>query len=59
MESKKAWTYKGEKGKFIPGVPARDLTAKEFEALTPLAQADVLASDLYEETDPKKGGGKK
>ena len=54
----KAWIYTGA-GEYIPGVPARDLTADGFKGLTPLAQADVVASKLYKEADPKKGGGKK
>ncbi len=46
--------YKG--GGFIQGIPARDLTLAEWEALNPDQQKQVIESGLYEliEVSPKK-----
>jgi len=41
-------TYKGDGTDFLNGVPARDLTDEEFQALDEEAQAAVTASTLYE-----------
>ena len=41
--AEQTWRYKG--GGFIPGVPARDLTAEEAERYGP---ERLLASGLYE-----------
>lgn len=41
------FTYRGE-DRFY-GVPRRSLTQADFDALTPLQQRDVLASDSYYE----------
>ena len=48
-----AGKYVGKGGRFIPGIPARDLTDKEVKELK--AEADVEASALYVKGD-KKGG---
>lgn len=46
------WKYKHD-GRFIVGIPARDLTEKEFDALTKADQEAVRASGAWEyvETD--------
>ncbi len=49
-----AWKYVGD-GAFIPGVPARDLSAKEVKELG--IQEAVEASDLYKKTTAKKAEG--
>lgn len=40
--------YVGNGKQFFLGVPARDLSEQEFDALEPGQQRDVVASDLYE-----------
>lgn len=49
--------YTGNRQFFI-GVPARDLTKDEFDALDPLQQRDVLASDIYEKPEAEKSDDK-
>jgi hypothetical protein len=49
-----AWKYVGN-GRFIPGIPARDLTDKEVKELK--VEADVEASDLYKKERGKKPEG--
>lgn len=44
---------KNEAGAAFPGVPLRDLTDAEFEALPEHLQRDVDASELYQKTKPK------
>ncbi len=39
------------------GVPLRDLTAEEFEALPPLLQYSVDASPMYRKTKPRAEEG--
>tara|TARA_Y100000310_G_scaffold333928_1_gene412509 strand:+ start:302 stop:472 length:171 start_codon:yes stop_codon:yes gene_type:complete len=39
------WKYVGDDGRFIPGIPARDLTDKEVKELG--VQEVVEASDLW------------
>ena len=48
------WKYVGN-GRFIPGIPARDLTDKEVKELK--AQEAVEASDLYTKERAKKPEG--
>jgi hypothetical protein len=40
-------TYVGE-GEYLNGVPARDLSTEDWDALTPDLQVEVVASGLYE-----------
>jgi hypothetical protein len=40
-------TYTGA-GNYLNGVPARDLTDEDWDALTPEQKAEVKASGLYE-----------
>jgi hypothetical protein len=47
-----AWKYVGDGSQFIPGIPARDLSAKEVKELG--IQEAVEASDLYKKTTAKK-----
>jgi hypothetical protein len=51
-----AWKYVGD-GRFIPGIPARDLSEKEVKDLN--AQEAVEASDLYKKESAKKAAGDK
>jgi hypothetical protein len=46
-----AWKYVGN-GRFIPGIPARDLSDKEVKQLK--VEADVEASDLYKKDNKGK-----
>lgn len=39
-------------GRFFPGVPLRDLTDDEYEALPAWLQRNVDASDFYRATNP-------
>jgi len=51
-----SFTYQGD-GVFLPGVPAQDLDAKAFAALSESNQEAVRESDLYktvEATAPKR-----
>ncbi|MCY4122544.1 MAG: hypothetical protein OXG72_16660 [Acidobacteria bacterium] len=41
------YRYTGD-GDYIPGIPARDLTAEDVEQLAPRLLSDVNASPLYE-----------
>lgn len=45
------WLYIGS-GRFVSGVPARDLTQDEVDDLLPDAWAVALANDLYQKYDP-------
>lgn len=47
MPEKMKALYRGGGG-FVPGVPARHLTAAEYEALTAEERAALRASGLYE-----------
>jgi hypothetical protein len=40
-------------GSMFPGVPKRDLTQEEFDALPKWQQASVEASPMYRKTNPK------
>jgi hypothetical protein len=42
---------------YLPGIPARDLTDEDIEALTPEQRKDVKAAAIYEAADDKKTGG--
>jgi hypothetical protein len=46
-----AWKYIGD-GRFIPGIPARDLSDREVKELK--VEADVEASDLYKKDSKGK-----
>lgn len=46
MENEKLWVYIG-KGSFIDGVPARDLTAHDWERFDEDTRAAVEQSPLY------------
>jgi hypothetical protein len=49
---------KSEDGRrFISGVPARDITVEEWDALPPHLQRSVDASDIYRKTRPPKKDG--
>jgi hypothetical protein len=50
--------YVGDKRQFFIGVPARDLTKAEFDALDPLQQRDVLASNIYEQPEAEQSDDK-
>lgn len=50
--------YVGD-GRFIFGVPARDLSRPDFDALTDDQKANVLASGLYELTEKPQQAKKK
>lgn len=39
-------------GSFLPGVPLRDLTDEEYDALTDADKAAVDASPMYRKTKP-------
>lgn len=42
-------------GDFVPGVPARDLSAEEWDALSDEARA--MAAPLYQAPTPEEGAG--
>lgn len=44
---------KNTEGRFIPGVPLRDITQDEYEALPKHLQRSVDAADIYRKTKPK------
>lgn len=44
---------KNPDGAVLDGVPLRDLTEEEFEALPPWLQASVDASPMYRKTKPR------
>lgn len=46
--------YTGD-GSYLPGIPARDLSDEDIEALTPEQRADVAAATIYESATPTKG----
>lgn len=48
------WTYVGDGVRYSYGVPARDLSAEEFAALTPLDQRVVMQSGAYAPAAPAK-----
>lgn len=53
---------KNPEGAFFPGVPLRDLTEDEFDALPEWLQRSVDAHDMYRKTAPpsaEKAGGDK
>lgn len=45
------YRYTGD-GAFLPGIPARDLTDEDVQALTPEQRAEVEASAIYEAVAP-------
>jgi hypothetical protein len=45
---------RNKEGGSFPGVPLRDLTEEEFDALTPNQQASIDASPIYRKTAPPK-----
>lgn len=47
METEIAWTYTGRDGAHYIGVPMRDLTAEEFDALDERCRDLVRAGVLY------------
>lgn len=54
------WRFTGERNaageplQFFTGIPARDLTERDIDRLTPEQYETVKASDLYEQTEPPK-----
>lgn len=44
---------KNPDGAHFGGVPLRDLTEEEFEALPAWQQAEIDASEMYRKTNPK------
>lgn len=42
-----AYHYTGEHGEHFSHVPARDLTVREFERLSPINQVNVRAAAFY------------
>lgn len=44
---------KNPDGAFLPGVPLRDLTAEEYDALPVWLQLSIDASDFYRATKPR------
>lgn len=57
MATKVHVRYVGNGKQYFIGVPTRDLTKEEYDALDPLARRDVDASDLYERAGAKKSSG--
>ena len=51
--SKSKVRFVGRPGSYISGIPARDLTAKEWDKLTPKQQKFAISSGLY-----KKAAGR-
>ena len=47
-----AWVFKG--GGFAPGIPARDLTKGEFDALSEVDQEVVRESGIYKAPEEPK-----
>lgn len=45
-------------GAAIPGVPLRDLTQEEYDALPDMEKASVDASELYRKTKPASAKAK-
>jgi hypothetical protein len=45
---------RNKEGGSFPGVPLRDLTEEEFDALTPGEQASIDASSIYRKTPVPK-----
>jgi hypothetical protein len=48
-----AYYYTGTKGEHFSHVPARDLTVREFERLSPLNQVQVRAAAFYSDKPAK------
>jgi hypothetical protein len=48
----KTYIYKGKDGQHVDGVPARDLTEQEFEALSDEQQKACIDSGLYVAQSP-------
>lgn len=54
------WRFTGERNaageplQFFTGIPARDLTDHDIDQLSDDDYATVVASDLYEKTEPPK-----
>lgn len=44
---KNMWLYQGQALEFIPGVPQRDLTANEYNALEDWQKDAIAATGLY------------
>lgn len=51
--------YVGDGSGFIPGVPLRDLTADEWQAMDPVVQASVRSSGIYRVVESKPTAKKK
>lgn len=48
------YIYNGKGNSFIIGVPARDLTEDEFDALTKIQKETALKTGLYKADEPEK-----
>ena len=51
--AKKA-SYIAQNGEFIPGIPARDLTAEEWNAIDPVIRKGLVADGVYAEQGQSK-----
>jgi hypothetical protein len=47
--------YTAQNGEYFFGVPPRDITQEEFDALDPINQRDVLAGTIYEVVPASRG----
>ncbi|NJN53283.1 MAG: hypothetical protein HC804_00120 [Anaerolineae bacterium] len=58
---KRTAKYVGNRGEFLNGIPARDLSETDIDLLSSEQWAQVSASPLYviDEAVPKKGAAKK
>jgi hypothetical protein len=58
------WAFTGERNaagkpqRYFTGIPARDLTDRDIDRLDDDQYATVVASDLYEKTEPPKADSK-
>jgi hypothetical protein len=58
------WRFTAERNaagkplRYFTGIPARDLTDRDIDRLDDDQYATVVASDLYEKTDPPKSESK-
>ena len=55
MSDKITYTYHGE-GRYISGIPARDLTAEDVNALPDHLKAELAASTIYRRVAKAKTG---
>lgn len=46
--------YIASNGEFIPGIPARDLTSEEWEAIDPKLRASLVKAGVYKEQGSTK-----